>query len=173
MKIIDLVDSRIIISPEALCISPFAELWQLDKSKDKTLATNQIKYIWFYTDFNSPYYIHPELDRHNLILNDVIKDKGFEVTNKIKEGINKYRELHITPSMMMLEAANSAIYKMKAYFENVDLAGSDDIDKVTRAVINFPKMIQAINEAKKQCREEQTSGVRVRGNADVGMFEDK
>lgn len=172
MKIIDLVDSKIVISPEALCISPFSELWQKDKSKDKTLATNQIKYIWFYSDFNSPYYIHPELDRHNLILIDVIKDKDFEVTNTIKEGINKYRELHITPSMLMLEAAHSAIYKMKGYFETIDLT-QDDIDKVTRAIINFPKMIQAINEAKKQCKEEQTSGTRVRGNADIGMFEDK
>ena len=54
MRIIDLIDSKIVISPEALCISPFSELWQSDKSKDKTLATNQIKYIWFYSDFNSP-----------------------------------------------------------------------------------------------------------------------
>ena len=93
MRIIDLIEGNIVISPEALCISPFSELWQKDKSKGKALATRQIKYIWFYSDFNSPYFQDPESDRHNLILMDVIKDKDFEVTEEVKEGIKKYKQL--------------------------------------------------------------------------------
>ena len=76
MKILDLVNGQVVITPEALCISPFSELWQEDKSKTKANATNQIKYIWFFSDFNSPYYQQSESDRHSLILADVIKDNG-------------------------------------------------------------------------------------------------
>ena len=35
MRIIDLVDDKIVITPEALCISPFSEIWANDKSKCK------------------------------------------------------------------------------------------------------------------------------------------
>ena len=43
-SIFDVVDNKVIIKPEALLISPFKEIWE---NKDKTLANNQIKYIWF------------------------------------------------------------------------------------------------------------------------------
>lgn len=173
MRIIDLIDSKIVISPEALCISPFSELWQSDKSKEKTLATNQIKYIWFYSDFNSPYFIHPDKDRHNLIISDVIKDKKFSVTKDIKEGIEKYTSLHLTPAMRMLDAANSVIFKMEEYYRSIDFAGEDDPEKVIKIINLMPKTVQSLNDALKQCKSEESHGTKVRGNADVGMFEEQ
>ena len=172
MKLIDLIDGKIVISPEVLCILPFSEIWSKDKSKDKVQATNQIKYIWFYTDFNSPYYQHPEHDRHILLLKDVIKDEKFKVDNDVKQAVEKYKQLHITPSMRLLDAANSAIYKMEKYFKNVNFE-NDDPDMVQKMIINMPKLVNSINDATKLCREQASSGVKVRGNVDVGLFEDE
>lgn len=172
MKIIDLIDSKIVISPEALCISPFSDIWLNDKTKDKTLATNQIKYIWFYSDFNSPYYVHPELDRHNMILSDIIKDKKFEITDIIKKGIDKYKELNNSPALQAVDAGYVLMDKIHTYFKDIDLS-TVDAKKVMDMFINMPKAITALNEARRNVYSEQTSGVRVRGNADVGMFEDK
>lgn len=170
MKIVDLIDGQIQITPEALSISPFSELWQKDTSKTKINATNQIKYIWFYCDFNSPYYQHPESDRHNLILMDVIKNKDFKVTPEIKEGLKKYKELHNTPAMKMLDAAHALVEKMEKYFKDVNLE-EVDVKKVTDVFINMPKIIASLNEAKKNAQAEQTKGVKTRGDAELGMFE--
>lgn len=172
MKIIDLIDGNIVISPEALCISPFSELWQKDKSKGKTQATKQIKYIWFYSDYNSPYFQHPESDRHNLILMDVLKDKEFEVTKEVKEGISKYKELATSPAINAVEAAFVLINKMHDYFKDVDLKDpSIDAKKIMGMFGDMPKVIASLNEAKKLALTEKVSGVKVRGDAELGQFE--
>lgn len=172
MRIIDLVDDKIVISAEALCISPFEEIWKADKTKAKSVATNQIKYIWFYSDFESPYFVHPEKERHTMIVNDVIKDGGFKSDKTIQKAIEKYTELHLTPAMRMLDAANSIIFKMEQYFRDVDFNKEDDPEKIQKMMIAMPKTVASLNDAKKQCQSESLSGSKVRGNADIGMFED-
>lgn len=171
MKIIDILDNKIIISPEALCISPFSELWQNDKSKDKTKATSQIKYIWFYSDFNSPYFQHPEEDRHNLLLKDVIKDKDFKVDKDIKAGIIKYKQLCNSPAIEAIESAFILIGKINKYFKEVDLLQADP-KKVMDMFNNMPKAIESLNQAKKTAMAEEVKGVKVRGNVDLGMYEE-
>lgn len=172
MRIIDLVDDKIVINSECLCIEPFDSIWKSDKTKVKTDATNKIKYIWFYSDFDSPYFMHPEKERHNMIVDDVIKDKSFKTDKTIQKAIEKYTELHLTPAMRMLDAANSVIFKMESYFRTVDFNKEDDPEKIQKMMIAMPKTVSALNEAKKQCMTESLSGSKVRGNADIGMFED-
>lgn len=172
MRIIDLIDGKIVISPEALCISPFSELWQEDKSKTKALAINQIKYIWFFADFNSPYYQQSESDRHNLILIDIIKDKDFKVTDKVKEGIKKYTALTTSPAVEAVDAAYAFMRNIQEFFKTVKLTEVSNPKTVTDIFANMPKMVESLNQARKSAVAEQSSGVKVRGNADVGMFED-
>jgi len=170
LKIIDLVEDKLIISPECLAISPFSELWANDKSKSKAIATAQIKYIWFYTDFSSPYFQQPERVRGKMIALDVLKDKDFKETKEVKECIAKYKELSSTPATRMVEAANILAGKMESYFKDVDLS-SVDVKKVTDIFINMPKIVSSLKEAEKKCMEEINDGVKVRGNNKLGMFE--
>ena len=169
-KIIDLVEDKIVITPECLCISPFSELWNADKTKAKSVAINQIKYVWFYTDYASPYFQQPELTRSKMIITDVVKDKDFKVTSDILACINKYKELNYTPAIKMLEAANVLTGKMEAYFKEVDLA-TVDVKKVTEIFSNMPKYIESLKSAEKKCMEELSDGIKVRGNAKLGLFE--
>jgi hypothetical protein len=37
----------------------------------------------------------------------------------------------------------------------------------------MPKIISSIKEAEKKCMEELSDGVKVRGNAKIGLWEDK
>lgn len=172
MKIVDLVDGQVVITPEALCISPFSELWQEDKSKTKANATNQIKYIWFFSDFNSPYYQQSESDRHSLILADVIKDKDFKVDTKVKEGIKKYQQINSSPAIDAIDAAYAFMRNIQDYFKTVKLTEVSNPKTVTDIFANMPKMVEALNQAKKAAYAEQSNGVKVRGGADVGLFED-
>ena len=54
-KLFDLVEDKVEIKPESLLIYPFSEIWKRDKSKDKSKAFKEITYIWFYSDFDSPF----------------------------------------------------------------------------------------------------------------------
>lgn len=171
-KLFDLVEDRVEIKPESLLIYPFSEIWKRDKSKDKSKAYKEITYIWFYIDFDSPFFEYTEEQRHQTICEDVLGEKNFKIDSLLKNGIESYKKFSITPSMRMLESQYNTIYKMEEYFKNVDFA-EDDIDKVTKAIINVPKLMEALNQAKEICKKEQQSGERVIGNKTKGMFEDE
>lgn len=172
MSILDVVDGAIIIKPECLVISPFKELWEKDKSKGKALASDQLKYIWFFAAYKSPYFAIPEDDRSKMIIEGVIKSKKFIVDDEILHAIVKYKELNHTAGVRLVESAQAFANKLEKYFKDVDL-DSVDAKKVTDIFINMPKIIDSLNSAMKKCMEEQASGVKVRGGHTVGMFEDK
>ena len=171
MRIIDIQEGKITITPEALCISPFSELWQGDKSKDKSKATSQMKYIWFFADIESPYYDKPEADRHNLLALDVMKDKDYKVTKEVNEGIKKYQELYnSTPGIIALDAAYSLMFKIQEYFKTVDLQ-EVDVKKLTDTFSNMPKIMNALQEARRVAFSEKVKGVKIRGGAELGLYE--
>jgi hypothetical protein len=168
----DLKDNQVVIKPESLLIYPFSELWKRDKSKTKESATKDIKYVWFYCDFDSPYFNYEDDERALLIKEQVLEDTKYKTDELVNKSIERYKELHLTPSMRMLDAAYTAIFKMDKYFKDIDF-DNDDIDKVQKAIIAMPKMIQSINESKELCKKEQAATERVKGNAEINMFEDR
>ena len=172
MRILDIVEGKVVLTPECLCISPFSEIWSQDKTKDKTQANQQIKYVWFFSDFNSPYYKYPDDHRKDAIINDIIKDPKFVVTKDIKEAVLKYKELHTSPAIAAVDAAFAFMNKIQEYFKTVSL---DEVDakKITDVFINMPKIVASLNEAKKTAYAEEASSTKVRGGAKVGMFENK
>lgn len=172
-KIFDLKDNQVIVKPESLLIYPFSSIWKRDKSKSKEVAYKEIKYIWFFSDFDSPYFEYDDNEKALLIKEQVLEDNKYKPDSLILEAIEAYKKLNLTPSMRMLDAINSAIFKMDAYFKDVDFSmDGTEIDKVQKAVMNMPKMMQSVNESKEICKKEQASSERVRGNAELNMFED-
>ena len=55
MKLLDLKNSRVVISPEALLIPEFQKIWEKDKSKDKEKALKELSYVYFICDYKSHY----------------------------------------------------------------------------------------------------------------------
>ncbi len=183
MKIFDLVENRVEITPQALLISPFSEIWKRDKSKDKINAYKEISYIWFFVDFNSPYFQYPDKEKELLIKEQVIEDKTYKITELVTKGIEIYKQLNSTPSLEMLESSQRVIHKMKDYFDTVDFTETQtnksgieeptfDIDRISKAITNMPKLMESINQAKDICKKEQSNADRVRGNKDVGAWEE-
>jgi hypothetical protein len=171
MRIIDLVDDKIVIKPEALCISPFREIWESDKSKDKKSATDKIRYIWFYTDYDSPYKKNIPLDKRGpMIIRDTIKDKSFKVDQQLTDAIAKYDELYTTPEMRLIDGANTMVNRMDTFFRETEIDG-ENIKKATDSIIAMPKLVQALKDARRAAEAEKDSGTKVRGNAELGMFE--
>lgn len=167
-SIFDVVDNKVIIKPEALLISPFKEIWA---NKDKTLANNQIKYIWFFSDYSSVYHKHPEEDRSRMILNDVIKDKTFKVTKELQEAVKKYRELNTTPALRLLESVYESVQRQDKFFKDVEYT-EDNIEKIQRSIIRMPELQEAIKKAEENCKKEEIGSTKRRGTESTAMFEE-
>ena len=155
-----------------MSISPFSEIWENDKSKEKEKAINKLKYLWFYTDYESPYFKYPEKEKNEKILSDVLKDTKFKIEKDLILAIGKYKELNYTPAMETVDSAMSFVRNIQLFFKNVDLTQVSNAKQVTDMFANMPRIIASLNEAKKHADLEQLSNVKVRGGQKPGMFED-
>jgi len=177
-KFFDVEDNKVTVNPQILKIKVFGDIWNKDKSKDKAKANAELSFIYFYTDFDSPYFSYDEKERLEQIKEYVLMDKTFTITADIQKALDVYKELNISPAMKMLEAATSVVTKMEKYFKNVDFTEKDDagkllydIKEITDVITKLPKLTESLNQAKELCKKESTSSIRVRGNADTGLFE--
>ncbi len=170
MKILELNNDRVSISAEALGLLFFKDLWSRDKSKNKEKAYNDIAYVFYYSDFNSPLYQYPPDERDKMIREYIVTDKSFKVDELVQKAIKGYEAINTTPSMRMLESVQIAISKMENYFKNVNYE-EVDIDKVGKFIERLPKLIESVNQASEICRKESITSTKVRGNASVGLFE--
>lgn len=170
IRIIDLKDDKIIIAPECLVIEPFKSIWDNDKSKSKKEAYDAISYIWFYSSFNSPFFQHDSLERHKLICEYILKNIDYKPNESIKEAIHVFNKLHSTPSIELFQSVQESIVRMKNFFKDTAY-NEDNITKIQKAIVDMPKLQEAVQTALDNCRKEQSSNIKVRGEAKLGMFE--
>lgn len=183
VKIVDLKDNKVIIAPECLLIDPFKSIWEADKTVEKIEATKVIKYLWFFIDFGSPYFMYQEEQRHDLILEYVLGDKNFKQPKNLESIIKSYLDANPRPAVEMLSSAVEVVHKMKDFFKSVDFTATQtnkmgveeftyDIDRITKAIMMMPKLIDSLNQATELAKKEQAGTSKVRGNAQTSMLED-
>ena len=103
MKLFDLKNSRVIISPEALLIPEFERLWRRDTSKNKEKALKELSYVYFTCDYKSPYLTSMVRDKVRLVVaKDFMKDTKSRPDPGMEEAIEKYKDLQVTASMRLL-----------------------------------------------------------------------
>jgi hypothetical protein len=124
-------------------------------------------------DFDSPFYTYPPDEKHDIIKTNVTNMTTYKPDKDVLKAIEFYKNhlVNASPSLRVFEAANIAVSKMEQYFRDINYS-EDDIDKVQKAIINMPKMQEALNQAKEACIKERTKGGRNRGNYTSSQFED-
>lgn len=174
----------IIPDPNKLMITEFKKIWDLDKTKDKKNALENLSYIYYVSDFKSPYVnaYSPE-DLPSIVKEAFISQKNWKVTKNIEDGIKAYKELQKTKTIKLFEAADRAVNNLIKYFDTVDLServitdeeGNETTDdkvhdiaaKVMSNLQKIGPVATAIEEARKRVEKElavkDTSSVRGKG----------
>ena len=161
----------------------FKNLFDKDKSKDKSQAFKELTYIYLALDWKSPYSQYTELERHE----EALRDSGLteeEFNNPVfREACRKYRALQDSnKSIKMLNAAKTAVDRFIDYFEViVDLNERDQngkpifsAEKVMKEVSNLTKVHQELidleNAVKKELIEQSTLRAGAIEDFDPGDF---
>ena len=76
MKLFKFEDYKLTISEEALLIKAFRDIWESDKSKDKSIATLELGVVYFMADPRSDY---SWIEDENEKLKAVIEQEGLSV----------------------------------------------------------------------------------------------
>ena len=114
----DNVNNRLEINEgEILLVREFKNLFNKDKSKDKSQAFKELTYIYLALDWKSPYSQYTELERHE----EALRDSGLteeEFNNPVfREACRKYRTLQESNlSVRMLNAAKLGAQQFIDYF---------------------------------------------------------
>lgn len=104
----DLKGGRIVVDPNKLIIPQFARLWDRDESEDKSLAMKELAYVYYMTDYKSPYKVYDEDLRENHIIEDFMPP-GWKPDIHILTAMSKYQQMTRTPSMDLLDAAKEGM----------------------------------------------------------------
>lgn len=173
MKLFDLENKTVKVYPEALLIKEYKTLWDRDKSKTKDVATQELAYVVFIADYKSPYMYYSEDARSEKIKNDCIKIDKWSPDTKVLAAIAKYKELQRTPSMGLLEDAQTAISNIRKYFRETDVSGDETGVRAKNLVMNLKALGDLVSSVEKisELVEKEVSEARIKGQGTLGLRE--
>jgi len=180
MKLFDLKARVVVVSPEALLIPEFKDLWDRDKTKDRLKAHRELSYVYFISDYKSPYRSSLTEDKlHEVVAKDFMKDEKYKACSKVLAAIDKYKELQKTPSMLLLDASVQTVHKLINYLQEIDLTERDKSDKpiykpsdVTTSLKNIGGIVESLSKVRESVEKEVSEQASLRGQRKKGNRED-
>jgi hypothetical protein len=175
---IDTNNNVIIKEPIILAIKQFKEIWDSDKSKNKSKAYKDLSYLYLRYDFKSPYrnaYTSKELPE--VLKRDLDLDSTWEESDILKEAGKKYLDLQTTKSLKVLMAAESALEQITSYFNDFDITVLPE-DKKAEAIRKLMSNMKSIDEivaklesakdrVSKELHVSKLSGTKVLGSREL------
>jgi hypothetical protein len=124
---IDSNNNVILKEPGVLLISEFKKIWDTDKTKDKDLALKIFAYIYFKSDFKSPYRNSKTVEELPEVLKrDLNLPKDFKETEDMKLAEAKYIDLQTTKSLKMILSAEKSLDQITKYFADYNIELEED-----------------------------------------------
>ena len=171
------------ISPEALNIPEFKLLWTRDSKRHKTSSVEDLAYVYYMADWQSPYRAYPPEERSAAVKKDIIERGRWKEDDAIKAAIRKYEEMQETPALRYLKSVEGAVEEMMKFFDNVNFdpekkttegnkVPMSDIKKVMESVSKASVILKTLQELKERVRKEQDAADNIRGGGSAGLYED-
>ena len=179
MKVFKYEGYQLTISEEAFLLKPFKVIWKRDKTRDKSVAMQELGYIYFMEDPRSDYqiYIDKEERANQIRIGEGIKD-SWKPDAAVLEAQKFYASFK-SESALLAEDIRAAITNLREHIKTIDLSATDDkgkplytLNSYTAALSQIPKLIVALDEAEKTIAKDIIQSDSVRGTAQKAMYED-
>jgi len=185
MELFTIKDNGPYPSPEALLIPEFRALWSRDKATNrmKPQAVEDLAYVYFMADYQSPYRAYPTDERKKEIRKDIIKTRPqWKEDDTVRAAMEKYDRLQETDTMRLLKAVDKTLAGLTDYFDNLNFDPNkkdnegrpvkvSDAKKAMEAVAQIPKLVASIHDLRDKVKKEQNIGTTIRGGGAVGSYE--
>jgi hypothetical protein len=183
----------ITILPEVQKINEFSTIIKRDKDKAKRNAHNELAFIYFWANYQSPYLNYTEPKREALLRKDLRLGDEWVFDSDIKKGIQKYKELNETLTIRILCTMKDALVTTMEVIENMrkkiestlTKIQEDDMGEGTEDLLNLIQSVTAlitlsekipksisILEALEEKSKKESSDTKIYGGGKAGLFED-
>lgn len=179
MGLFKLVNYKIDINPDVLSFGPFKEIWDRDTTKDKSVARQELSYVYFMADFKSIYNNYEVSKKEAMVIKDHISNSNWKPDTTIRMAVKRYLEFQETPSMRFLESAKKACDSLIEYFEGINWGLVNEkgaqvykVTEVTGSLEKAGKILQSLESLKEKVEKEQNvSDSKIRGGGETSRFE--
>lgn len=179
IKLFKYEGAKVIISEEAITLKPFKVLWNRDKTKDKSKATNELAFIYFYSDPRSDFQVYvDEEERLNQIKEGLGLDDKWKPDDKVWEAV-KYYESFKPMSSLLLEDTRFLIDNLRKSLRSIDVNERDDkgkpvfqVNVIMKAIKDMPDLLETLDKTEKALFSEVIETSRMRGNKEKSILDD-
>ena len=180
MKLFDLEDYQLVFSPQALALKPFKDLWDRDKTKDKSVAINELAYIYYMCDYKSDYaIIIDDEERSNEILSVLNLPKNWKVDNAIINAMQFYKDRSKGMIMHLYEASKILLDKIVTFAREVDIDERDDkgkpiynVKQINDIIKQLGDTAKSVQDLEKMVKEELDNTKNKVGSKEKNLFEE-
>ncbi len=184
MKLIKFEDFQIKLADEAFLVRPIRRLWNQDRSAQKEQFWRQISYLYFMVSPSSNYSYILDMDERAA---EIIKQEGlpedFKPSPLLKEAMDIYKKLTITPSQKLLESSLVAADTVSKFLSDPTILDKTDkkgrpiyqISSVTAALKNVEGIVSSLQALQKKVEaelEEESGKARGSQELTIGDMED-
>lgn len=180
IKLFKFESYNVTIEPEVLLLAPFKKLWDRDKSKDKSIAMQELAYIYFMGDPRSDYqYIIDEEERTKSIKEGQGMPVKWKPDKAVKDALAFYNSFK-PASAGLLEDTRVAVNKLRQLLRDIDLEEKDDkgkpvytLNTITATIKQIPGLVKDLDAAERTLAKDILAESRARGSQSKGAFEDE
>ena len=170
---------EVTVEPEAIMLAPFKALWDRDKSKDKSLAKQELAYIYFLEDPRSDYQYITDYEQRSIeIIKGLGMPKGWKPDNAIKRAADFYKSFKPI-SAGLLEDIRTITNNLRESLKSMDLNERDDKnkpiytpDKITSSLRQLTTLATELDEAERKLSKDILADSKARGNNTKALLED-
>ena len=171
---------EVVVEPEALMLAPFKAVYSRDKHKDKSMAKQELAFIYFMGDPRSDYQylIDAEVREQEIIKGLGMPDK-WKPDDVVKRALDFYCSFKPT-SAGLLEDTRGAIDKLRVMLRSINLNERDDkgkpvhtLSSITQTIKQIPALVKDLDEAERALAKDIIQEAKARGSQTKALLEDE
>lgn len=179
IKLFEYENYEVTIEPEAIMLAPFKALYDRDKRKDKSLAKQELAFIYFMGDPRSDYqYLIDREIRETEVIKGLGMPKGWKPDEAVRRALAFYESFKPV-SAGLLEDTRVAVDKLREMLRDIDLNERDEkgkpvytLNTITQTIKQIPGLVKDLDEAERTLSKDIIAESRARGSQNKSLFED-
>lgn len=179
IRLFEYENYEVTIEPEAIMLAPFKALYDRDKRKDKSLAKQELAFIYFMGDPRSDYqYLIDREVREAEVIRGLGMPEGWKPDEAVKRALDFYESFKPV-SAGLLEDTRVAVSKLRQMLRDIDLDERDERGKpvhtlstITQTIKQIPGLVKDLDEAERTLSRDIVAEAKARGSQNKSIFED-
>ena len=165
------------VEPEALLLAPFKTLWDRDNSTGKTMAKQELAYIYFMGDPRSDYQYLVDVEvRSSEIIKGLGMPEGWRPDEAVNRALTFYESFKPVSAGFLEDTKyfiNSFRKELRRRSDELEGMEMKELKEAMALAKQIPGMAKELDEAERTLNKDIMAEIRARGSQQKSILEDE